>query len=88
MVKVNHTNYSVLMDWLGETLFPYYRKVISENKWDDIKDNWGTFLYGAPSSGPYVGHTDGSQRYQTTIKTQAEINAEKYITKNPLPPRD
>lgn len=71
-----------------ETIIPVYRRIISENKWDDIKDDWGTFLYGRINEGPYVGHTDASKRYQTTLRTTAEDNADKYIKNNPLPEYD
>lgn len=67
-----------------ETMIPIYRRIISENKWDDIKDNWGTFLYGNLGEGPYVGHTDASRRYQGGSKSTPEINGEEYIKNNPL----
>jgi GR25 family glycosyltransferase involved in LPS biosynthesis len=67
-----------------ETMIPYYRNIISENKWVDIRDNWGTFLYGNLGEGPYVGHTDASRRYQGIAKSQPEINGEEYIKKHPL----
>ena len=67
-----------------ETMIPTYRKIISENRWDDIKDNWGTFLYGNLGEGPYVGHTDASRRYQGSSKSTPEINGEEYIKNNPL----
>jgi hypothetical protein len=65
-----------------------YRNLISKTKYEDIRDDWGTYLYGAVGTGPYVGHTDGSRRYQTTIRTMAEDNAEKYVNNNPLPNND
>jgi GR25 family glycosyltransferase involved in LPS biosynthesis len=67
-----------------ETMIPHYRKIISENKWVDIRDDWGTFLYGDIGEGPYVGHTDASRRYQGQAKSQPEINGENYIKNNPL----
>jgi len=67
-----------------ESMIPYYRKTISENKWDNIKDDWGTFLYGKIGDGPYVGHTDASKRYQGQSKSQPEINGENYINNNPI----
>jgi GR25 family glycosyltransferase involved in LPS biosynthesis len=67
-----------------ETMIKYYRDVISCNRWIDIRDNWGTFLYGNLGEGPYVGHTDASKRYQGHSKSQPEINGEKYINDNPL----
>jgi GR25 family glycosyltransferase involved in LPS biosynthesis len=66
------------------TMIPYYRQIISENKWVDIRDNWGTFLYGDLNEGPYVGHTDASRRYQGISKSMPEINGENYIKNNPL----
>ena len=62
-----------------------YRKIISESTWDDIKDDWGTYLYGDVGDGMFVGHTDGSNRYQGSIKTMAEDNANIFTTNNPLP---
>jgi GR25 family glycosyltransferase involved in LPS biosynthesis len=67
-----------------ETMIPHYRRIISENKWEDIRDDWGTFLYGDMGEGPYVGHTDASRRYQGQSKSQPEINGENYIKNNPL----
>ncbi len=67
-----------------ETLIPIYREQILQNGWDNVKDNWGTFLYGNIGDGPYVGHTDASQRYQGHSKSQPEINGEEYIKNNPL----
>lgn len=67
-----------------ETIIPQYRKIIGENRWVDIRDDWGTFLYGNLNEGPYVGHTDASRRYQTTIRTAAEDNGDEYIKNNPL----
>lgn len=65
-----------------------YRDLISKTKYEDIKDDWGTYLYGAVGTGPYVGHTDGSRRYQTTIRTIAEDNADEYMNSNILPIND
>ena len=67
-----------------ESMIPTYRKQISENKWIDIRDSWGTFLYGNLGDGPYVGHTDASKRYQGSSKSQPEINGEEYIRNNPI----
>ncbi len=67
-----------------ETIIPIYRNEIKNSKWIDIRDNWGTFLYGDINEGPYVGHTDASKRYQGANKSQPEINGENYIKNNPL----
>jgi len=67
-----------------ETMIPIYRKEISENKWVDIKDKWGTYLYGNLEEGPYVAHLDASKRYQGSCKSQPEINGEEYVKNNPL----
>lgn len=67
-----------------ESMIPYYRDMINKNNWIDIRDNWGTFLYGNLGDGPYVGHTDASKRYQGTNKSQPEINGENYIKNNPI----
>lgn len=69
---------------IEENMIAYYRKVISENKWNDIKDEWGTFLYGNIDEGPYVGHTDASKRYQGGSKSAPEYNGEEYIKNNPI----
>lgn len=65
-----------------------YRDLISKSKYDDIKDDWGTYLYGPIGSGPYVGHTDGSRRYQTTLRCMSEDTADEYVKNNPLPKND
>ena len=65
-----------------------YRDLISKTKWEDIRDDWGTYLYGKVGSGPYIGHTDGSRIYQTSIRTMAEDNADEYVKNNPLPDND
>jgi hypothetical protein len=67
-----------------EMMIPIYRKIISENKWEDIKDDWGTYLYGDLGEGPYVGHTDASRRYQGASKSEPEYNGEEYIKNNPI----
>jgi len=77
--KVHQSQHNV-----EESMIPYYRKIISENKWSDIRDDWGTFLYGDLGEGPFVGHTDASRRYQGIAKSQPEINGENYIKNNPL----
>lgn len=64
-----------------EKMISVYREYISKNKWDKIKDDWGTYLYGNLNEGPYVGHTDASKRYQGLSKSQPEINGENYIKK-------
>lgn len=64
-----------------EKMIMVYRDQISKNKWEDIRDDWGTYLYGNLFEGPYVGHTDASKRYQGSSKSQPEINGENYIKK-------
>jgi hypothetical protein len=65
-----------------------YRNLISISKFNDIRDEWGTYLYGAVGTGPYMGHTDGSRRYQTSIRTMSEDTADDYVLNNPLPEND
>jgi hypothetical protein len=67
-----------------ETMIRIYRDEIKNNKWEDIFDNWGTYLYGNIGDGPFVGHTDASQRYQTQNRTMAEDNGDKFMLNNPL----
>ena len=67
-----------------ETMIQVYRDEIANNKWGDIFDNWGTYLYGNINQGPFVGHTDASKRYQTQNKTMAEENGEYFMINNPL----
>ena len=69
---------------IEETMIPKYRSEILEYGWDNIKDDWGTYLYGDIGDGPYVAHTDGTRRYQGISKSQPEINGEQYIQNNPL----
>jgi GR25 family glycosyltransferase involved in LPS biosynthesis len=71
-----------------DSMIREYRDLVSKSKFEDIRNDWGTYLYGAVGSGPYVGHTDGSRRYQTSIRTMAEDNADEYIRNNPLPEND
>lgn len=66
-----------------------YRDLISKTRYDDIKDDWGTYLYGAVGTGPYVGHTDGSRRYQNPpLRCMSEDTADEYVKNNPLPEND
>lgn len=67
-----------------ETMIRVYREEIKSNKWSDIFDNWGTYLYGNIGDGPFVGHTDASKRYQTQNRTMAEDNGDKFMLNNPL----
>lgn len=69
---------------IEETLIPLYRQQIKELGWHNIKDHWGTFLYGNIGDNAYVGHTDGSKRYQGHNKSQPEINADRFISDHPL----
>jgi GR25 family glycosyltransferase involved in LPS biosynthesis len=73
---------------IEESMIREYKKIISENVWEDIKDNWGTYYYGNIGEGPFCGHTDASRRFQTELKTMAEENANKYIENNPLTEKD
>ena len=83
-VGVNHQGqYNV-----EDSMIREYRELLLKSKWEEIRDDWGTFLYGKVGSGPYVGHTDGSRRYQTSIRTMAEDNADEYVKNNPLPNND
>lgn len=83
-IGVNHQGqYNVEDNMINE-----YRRIISESDWDEIKDDWGTFLYGNVGEGILVGHTDGSRRYQGSIKTMAEDNANEFVKENPLPLND
>jgi hypothetical protein len=66
-----------------ESMISEYRKQISKNLWDNIKDQWGTYLYGNLGEGPFVGHTDASKRYQGHNKSEPEINGEEYMRRHP-----
>ena len=67
-----------------ETMIRIYRENIKNNSWYDVRDEWGTFLYGKIGDDAYVGHTDASKRYQGHNKSQPEINGENYIKNNPI----
>ena len=67
-----------------ERMVPHYREEISKNTWEDIRDKWGTFLYGKIGEGPFVGHTDASRRYLTTSRSQPEINGDAYMEQHPI----
>lgn len=83
-IGVNHQGqYNVEDNMIRE-----YRRIISESNWEEIKDEWGTYLYGDVGEGFYVAHTDGSRRYQDSIKTIAEDIANEYVKNNPLPIQD
>jgi GR25 family glycosyltransferase involved in LPS biosynthesis len=71
-----------------DSMIREYRNLISISKFNDIRDEWGTYLYGAVGTGPYMGHTDGSRRYQTKIRTMSEDTADDYVLNNPLPEND
>lgn len=73
---------------IEESLIPKYRSDIKNYGWNNIKDQWGTYLYGNIGDGPYVAHTDASRRYQNHNKSQPEINGEYYIINNPLSDTD
>lgn len=44
---------------LEESIIPVYKNSIENN----TNDKWGLYLYGEPAEGPFVGHTDASNRY-------------------------
>ncbi len=73
---------------LEDNMIRIYRETIEQSDWEQIKDEWGTYLYGNIGEGQLVGHTDASRRYQTTIRTMAEDNADEYVKNNPLPEKD
>jgi hypothetical protein len=77
--KTNQSSHNV-----EETMIPIYRDIISKNNWYDIRDEWGTYLYGKIGDDAYVGHTDASKRYQGHNKSQPEVNGEIYIKNNPI----
>lgn len=77
--KINQASHNI-----EETLIPIYRADVLGHGWQNIRDNWGTFLYGHIGDDPYVGHTDASGRYQQHNKSQPEINGENYMQKFPL----
>ena len=77
--KVNQGSHNV-----EENMITIYREIISKNNWNDIRDDWGTFLYGKIGDSAYVGHTDASKRYLGHNRSEPEINGENYIKNNPL----
>jgi hypothetical protein len=81
--KIHQGQYNV-----EDNMIRVYRQTIEESVWEEIKDDWGTFLHGKPGDCELVGHTDGSRRYQTSIRTMAEDNADEYVKNNPLPEND
>jgi hypothetical protein len=83
-IGVNHQGqYNV-----EDSMIREYRDLISKTKFEDIRDSWGTYLYGAVGTGPYVGHTDGSRRYQTSLRCMSEDTADEYVKNYPLPEND
>ena len=77
--KIHQSSYGI-----EDVMIPIYKSEIQDNKWNDIKDNWGTYLYGNLGEGPFIGHTDSSRKYQNEKKSILEINAEQYMEENPL----
>lgn len=71
-----------------DSMIREYRDLICKTKFEDIRDDWGTYLYGAVGTGPYMGHTDGSRRYQTSIRCMSEDTADEYVKNYPLPKND
>lgn len=67
-----------------ETIIPLYRDIVSKNLWEDVRDDWGTFIYGELGDDPIVAHTDASNRYKGQMRSQPEINGEEYIKNNPI----
>jgi len=81
--KVNQRSHNI-----EEKMIDLYRKDIINNGWINVKDNWGTYLYGKIGDCAYVGHTDASGRYGGISRSQPEINGSEYIHKNPLTRND
>lgn len=63
-----------------QPMIAYFRNEVKCGIWDDVFYRFGTYLYGGVGTGPYVGHTDASKRYNTA----PEENGEKYMMDNPL----
>lgn len=81
--KVNQRSHNI-----EEKMIDIYRNDIMNNSWDNIRDKWGTFLYGKIGDAAYVGHTDASGRYGGISRSQPEINGSAYIHNNPLTEND
>lgn len=73
---------------IEEKIIPIYRDQIEKMGWDEIKDEWGTYLYGSLNDTACMGHTDATRRYQGQSKSMPEINGESYIKNNPLKDSD
>jgi hypothetical protein len=72
-----------------DNMIPKYREEVKNNVWEEIKDDWGTYLYGDIGEGPFCGHTDASRRFQELpLRTMAEDNANIYMSENPLTEND
>lgn len=67
-----------------EALIDNYRKELTTDIWINVRDRWGTYLYGKIGDGPFVGHLDASKRYQTSNRQMSEDNADAYVKNNPL----
>jgi GR25 family glycosyltransferase involved in LPS biosynthesis len=81
--KVNQRSHNI-----EEKMIDLYRKDIINHGWLNVKDNWGTYLYGKIGDAAYVGHTDASGRYGGISRSQPEINGSAYIHNNPLTEND
>lgn len=83
-----HNNVGHRQSDVEEVIIPAYREVISRSVWEDIRDEWGTFLYGGLEEPALVGHTDASRRYLGSSRSQPELNGDQYMINNPLPVQD
>ncbi|NBX98105.1 hypothetical protein EBQ81_04560 [bacterium] len=81
--KINQRSHNI-----EEKMIDFYRNDIINNGWENIKDNWGTFLYGNIGDAPYMGHTDASGRYQGSNMSQPEKDGLIYMQNNPLTEND
>ena len=83
MIKNLFENYTILD--LCKTVTFNYNEQLKHNTWNEIKDNWGVYLYGKLGDKP---HTSKICKKSNKIKTISEINAENYIIENFLTEND
>ena len=60
-----------------EKMIKVIRRTIASNDYNEIKDMWGTYVYGGIGDEPYVAHSDTSMRYIHKCEIP-EMNAIEY----------
>jgi GR25 family glycosyltransferase involved in LPS biosynthesis len=74
---------------ISDNIINAYKNEISKNSWENIKDIWGTYIYGKIEGDPICGYTNSSKKNQDlSFRTKSEEYANIYITENKLTEHD